>query len=73
MYSPRLATQLLFLRIVSTDFLVVSTDFLDLVVSRALTKILKLFMYISNIGKTYICNENPGKNTGIFRCFFQNM
>jgi hypothetical protein len=22
------------------------------------------------LAKTYICNENPEKNTGIFRCFF---
>jgi hypothetical protein len=22
------------------------------------------------LGKTYICNENTEKNTGIFRCFF---
>jgi len=39
----------------------------------SLSKILKLFMYISNIAKTYICIENPEKNTGIFRCFFRKM
>jgi hypothetical protein len=38
-----------------------------------LSKILKLFIYISNIAKTYICNENTEKNTGIFRCFFRKM
>jgi hypothetical protein len=30
----------------------------------------KLFLMILILGKTYICIENPEKNTGIFRCFF---
>jgi hypothetical protein len=30
----------------------------------------KLFLMILILAKTYICNENPEKNTGIFRCFF---
>jgi hypothetical protein len=25
------------------------------------------------LAKTYICNENTEKNTGIFRCFFRKM
>jgi hypothetical protein len=28
---------------------------------------------ILTLQKTYICNENPEKNTGIFRCFFRKM
>jgi len=30
----------------------------------------KLYLMILILGKTYICNENTEKNTGIFRCFF---